>query len=76
MGLRRRPLGNALILAGLVVAAIGSALAGLGKAESSVFTAAAVVLLYAGFVIPRRASAPATDSRPTDSSPGPAGAAP
>ena len=34
MGLRRRPLGNALILAGLVVAAIGSALAGLGKAES------------------------------------------
>ena len=76
MGLRRRPLGNALILAGLGVAAVGSALAGLGKAESSVFTAAAVVLLYAGFVIPRRASAPATDSRATDSSPGPAGAAP
>jgi hypothetical protein len=76
MGLRRRPLGNALILAGLAVAAIGSALAGLGKAESSIFTAAAVVLLYAGFVIPRRASGPATDPRPTDSSPGPAGAAP
>jgi hypothetical protein len=71
MGLRRRPLGNALVLAGLAVAAVGSALAGLGKAESSVFTAAAVVLLYAGFVIPRRASSPAPDARP-----GPAGAAP
>ncbi len=70
-GLRRRPLGNGLILAGILVAALGSALAGLGAAGSSVFTAAAVVLLYAGFVIPRRASAPATDARR-----GPAGASP
>jgi hypothetical protein len=76
MGLRRRPLGNGLILAGLVVAAVGSALAGLGEAESSVFTAAAVVLLYAGFVIPRPASSRAPDGRATDSIPGPAGAAP
>jgi len=75
-GLRRRPLGNTLILAGLAVAATGSALAGLGKAESSVFTAAAVALLYAGFVIPRRASSPATDPSVTDSTRGPAGAAP
>jgi hypothetical protein len=70
-GLRRRPLGNALILAGIAVAAAGSALAGLGRAESSLFTAAAVALLYAGFVIPRRASQPAQGARR-----GPAGAAP
>ena len=75
-GLRRRPLGNGLILAGVAVAALGSALAGLGGAGSSVFTAAAVALLYAGFVIPRRASSPAADPHVTDSSRGPAGAAP
>jgi len=76
-GLRRRPLGNTLILAGLAVAAVGSALVGLGEAGSSVFTAAAVVLLYAGFVIPRRASSPAPDPRAPDSNAGPAaGAAP
>ena len=48
--LRRRPLGNALILAGVAVAAVGSALAGLGAAETAVFIAAAAALLYAGFV--------------------------
>lgn len=53
-GFRRRPLGNALILAGLLVAALGSALAGLGEAESSVFSAAAALLLYGGFVVPTR----------------------
>ena len=47
--LRRRPLGNALILAGLAVAAAGSALAGLGAAASAGFVAAAVCLFYAGF---------------------------
>jgi hypothetical protein len=53
--LRRRPLGNVLILAGVAVAALGSALAGLGEAESAVFVAAAAALLYAGFVArPRR----------------------
>jgi hypothetical protein len=48
--IRRRPLGNALILAGVTVAALGSALAGLGEAESAIFVAAAAALLYAGFV--------------------------
>jgi hypothetical protein len=53
--LRRRPLGNALILAGVATAALGSALAGLGEAESAVFVAIAAALLYAGFVArPRR----------------------
>lgn len=51
-GIRRRPLGNGLILAGLGVAAVGSALAGLGEAESALFSAGAAVLLYAGFVAP------------------------
>jgi hypothetical protein len=46
---RRRPLGNGLILAGLAVAATGSALAGLGAAASAGFVAAAVCLFYAGF---------------------------
>jgi hypothetical protein len=49
-GIRRRPLGNGLLLAGLGVAALGSALAGLGEAESALFAAAAASLLYAGFV--------------------------
>ncbi len=49
---RRRPLGNALIVAGVAVAALGSALAGLGEAETAAFAAAAVVLLYLGFVAP------------------------
>jgi hypothetical protein len=71
VGLRRRPLGNALILAGLLVAGLGSALAGLGEAESSLYAAVAAVLLYAGFVAPSRSSEPAPGARP-----GPAGAAP
>jgi len=45
---RRRPLGNALILAGVAVAAAGSALAGLGEAETAAFVAVAALLLYAG----------------------------
>lgn len=51
--IRRRPLGNTLLLAGIAVAALGSALAGLGAAESAVFSAAAAVLLYGGFVVAR-----------------------
>jgi hypothetical protein len=74
MGLRRRPLGNGLILAGLAVAAAGSTLAGLGKAESSLFTAAAALLLYGGFVLPGRLSR-ASERRPHAPS-GRAGAAP
>jgi hypothetical protein len=49
-GLRRRPLGNALLLAGFTVAALGSALAGLGAAETAAFVAAGAGLLYAGIV--------------------------
>lgn len=51
--LRRRPRGNGLLLAGIGVAALGSALAGLGAAESAVFAAAAAALLYGGFVVDR-----------------------
>jgi len=51
---RRRPLGNALIVAGVVIAAVGSALAGLGAAETAAFAAAAVLVLYAGFSLPAR----------------------
>ena len=47
---RRRPLGNAFLLAGLAVAAAGSGLAGLGYAATSAFVAIAAVLLYLGFV--------------------------
>jgi hypothetical protein len=47
---RRRPVANALILAGTAVAAAGSAAAGLGAAETSAFALVAVALLYAGFV--------------------------
>ena len=47
---RRRPLANALIVAGTAVAAAGSALAGLGAAETAAFVAVAVALLYAGFI--------------------------
>jgi hypothetical protein len=52
-GLRRRPLGNALLLAGFAVAALGSALAGLGAAETAAFVAVGAGLLYAGFVVQR-----------------------
>jgi hypothetical protein len=48
--IRRRPVGNALLLAGVAVAAAGSGLAGLGVAETAGFVALAAVLLYAGFV--------------------------
>lgn len=46
---RARPLANALILAGTVVAAGGSAVAGLGAAPTAAFVAVAAVLLYLGF---------------------------
>lgn len=52
-GVRRRPVGNGLIVAGVVVAAAGSALAGLGRGGGSVFTAVAAALLYGGFVSKR-----------------------
>jgi hypothetical protein len=51
--LGRRPIGNTLIIAGVVAAAAGSAVAGLGVAETSVFIAMGVVFLYFGFVLRR-----------------------
>ena len=47
--IRRRPLGNALVLAGVAVAAAGTALSGLGAAKTGVFVAIAALLLYGGF---------------------------
>lgn len=50
LGLRRRPLGNALILGGVASAALGSALTGLGESGSALFALVAALLLFAGFV--------------------------
>jgi hypothetical protein len=50
--LRRRPLGNALIVLGVAAAALGSGLAGLGAGGAAIGIAVGVVLLYAGFVAP------------------------
>jgi hypothetical protein len=47
--IRRRPLGNALVLAGVSVAALGTALSGLGAAKTALFVAIAALLLYGGF---------------------------
>jgi hypothetical protein len=47
--IRRRPLGNGLILAGLAVAAAGSALSGLGATATAFWFALAVCLFYLGF---------------------------
>ena len=48
---RRRPRGNALVLAGVAVAALGSALFGLGIAGTAASLAIAAGLLYGGFVV-------------------------
>jgi hypothetical protein len=53
---RRRPLGNTLIVFGVAIAAIGSALAGLGASSTAAFAAAGVVVLYAGFTMRARTS--------------------
>jgi hypothetical protein len=47
--IRRRPLGNVLIVTGVAVAAVGSAFAGLGAAPTALFVAIAALLLYGGF---------------------------
>lgn len=57
MTIRRRPLGNALLLAGIAVAAIGSGLAGLGVGALAPAIALAAVLLYAGIVVPTASGA-------------------
>jgi hypothetical protein len=51
--LRRRPVGNSLIVAGVAVAAAGSALFGLGEGQTAASLALAALLLYAGFVARR-----------------------
>ena len=56
--LRRRPLGNALVLAGTALAAAGSAVAGLGAAETAAFIALAAAVLYAGFLVLAGATVP------------------
>jgi hypothetical protein len=51
--IRRRFLGNVFLLAGVGVAALGSALAGTGVAATAAFAAIAAVLLYLGVYPPR-----------------------
>ena len=47
--IRRRPLGNALVLAGVACSAVGSAFSRFGEGTTAVLLTAGVVLLYAGF---------------------------
>jgi hypothetical protein len=54
--IRRRPLGNSLIVLGVAAAATGSGLAGLGAAGTALGIAVGAVLLYAGFVLPTAVS--------------------
>ena len=54
--IKRRPLGNTLVLAGIAVAAVGTGLSGLGTAKTSVFAAIAALLLYGGFTASARRS--------------------
>lgn len=49
---RSRPVGNALVVAGIAVAGVGSGLAGLGIGALAPAITVAAVLLYAGFVAP------------------------
>jgi len=49
--IRRRPVGTGLILAGVAVAAGGSAVAGLGVLQTAAFFAIAALFLYGGFTI-------------------------
>lgn len=60
--IRRRPLAMSFIVAGVAVAAVGSALAGLGAASTAAFLLISSVLLYTGFTVSsgkRRAALPA-----------------
>jgi hypothetical protein len=56
--IRRRPLGTGLILAGVAVAASGSALAGLGATETAAFSALGAIFLYTGFTVSSGKSRP------------------
>lgn len=59
VSIRRRPVGMSLIVAGVAVAAVGSALAGLGAAQTAAFSAVGVLLLYTGFTVSSGKSRPA-----------------
>lgn len=59
VSIRRRPLGMSLILAGVAVAAVGSALAGLGAAQTAAFSVIAVLFLYTGFTVSSTKARPA-----------------
>jgi hypothetical protein len=50
--IRRRPLGNSLIVLGVAAAATGSGLTGLGAGGTALGIAVGAALLYAGFVVP------------------------
>jgi hypothetical protein len=50
--IRRRPLGNSLIVLGVAEEAAGDGIAGLGAGGAAVGIAAGAALLYAGFVAP------------------------
>ena len=56
--IRRRPLGTGLIVAGVAVAAAGSALAGLGATETAAFSVIGVLFLYTGFTVSSRKRQP------------------
>jgi len=60
--LRRRPLGNTLIVLGVAAAAAGSGLAGLGAGGAAVGIAVGAALLYAGFVAPATISPAVIDA--------------
>src|SRR5947209_1085794 len=64
----RRPVGNALVIAGIAAAAIGSGLSGLGDAGSAIGIALGAALLYAGFVYPMRFAALFRPHAPVESS--------
>lgn len=53
--LRRRPLGNVLIVLGVAAAALGSGLAGLGAGGTAIGIAVGVALLYLGITVPNGA---------------------
>jgi hypothetical protein len=61
---RSRPLGNALILAGIAVAGIGSGLAGVGIGALAPAIVVAALLLYAGFVVPATLAKPRPHEHP------------
>jgi hypothetical protein len=49
--LRRRPVGNLLIVLGVAAAAVGSGVAGLGAGGTAIGIAVGAALLYAGFTV-------------------------